>query len=65
MVVITLFQDVSSAFNLLSDSLYTVYVLQHIKTAAISTYNVSLHSLFHHLQSLIHQHSAPFYATHI
>ena len=52
-------------FNIVSDSLYSVFVLKKIKTSTINSNQPIIQQLFFKLQSIIKNHTSPIYMTHI
>ena len=51
--------------NIVSDSIYSVFVLKNIKTSTISSNHPIIQQLFFELQSVVRNHSSPIYITHI
>ena len=51
--------------NIVSDSIYSVFVLKNIKTSTINSNQPIIQRLFFELQSVVRNHNSPIYITHI
>ena len=51
--------------NIVSDSIYSVFVLKNIKTSTINSNQPIVQQLFFKLQSVVKNHNSPIYITHI
>ena len=51
--------------NIVSDSIYSVFVLKNIETSTINSNQPVIQQLFFKLQSTITKHTSPIYITHI
>ena len=51
--------------NIVSVSLYSVFILRYIETSTINSNQSIIQQLFLELQSLIWNHTSPIYTTHI
>ena len=55
----------SYPINIVSDSLYSVFVLRNIETSIINSNQSIIQQLFLNLQSIVKNHTSPIYITHI
>ena len=55
----------SYPINIVSDSLYSVFLLKNIETSTINSNQPIIQQLFFELQSIIKSHTSPIYITHI
>ena len=51
--------------NIVSDSIYSVFVLKNIKTSTINSNQPIIQRIFFELQSVVRNHNSPIYITHI
>ena len=51
--------------NIVSDSIYSVFVLKNIETSTINSNQPIIQQLFFELQSVVRNHNSPIYITHI
>ena len=51
--------------NIVSDSIYSVFVLKNIETSTINSNQPVIQQLFFELQSVVKKHNSPIYITHI
>ena len=51
--------------NIVSDSIYSVFVLKNIETSTINSNQPIIQQLFFELQSVVKNHNSPIYITHI
>ena len=51
--------------NIVSDSIYSVFVLKNIETSTINSNQPVIQQLFFELQSVVRNHNSPIYITHI